>query len=346
MNKYKGAFEWPAMASKRKKKKTAKKRVPRRKAPAKKKRTSWLPRVLILLLVAVLLISGIYFFGSFETRANMERVTLATLNSPRTHGATPAPVSRLLDTLYDVIPSSEGLVVEGGELGRDEASPFIAGMPHSRQAIRLLRQPSYSNLFNERILQTACIAIRLDDSDRQKAKAFEAPQIDGRMPKLTAQGMTLGKWQPQPIAPAKALIGQQGARGASDAQLATNYVPMPEAFATGVWAKVMREFTLRYPERFGEVWIYLGPAYRPESSKLASGIALSDAFYAIAFDLTEEGGLRALALLIPSDAESKSLNDYLTSIAQIEKLTGLQFLPELDFSFRDTLGNYISPSVW
>ena len=63
-------------------------------------------------------------------------------------------------------------------------------------------------------------------------------------------------------------------------------------------------------------------------------------------DLTDEGGLRALALIIPTDAESANLNTYLTSIAQIEKLSGLQFLPEFDFSFRDTLINYVSPSVW
>ena len=28
------------------------------------------------------------------------------------------------------------------------------------------------------------------------------------------------------------------------------------------------------------------------------------------------------------------------------KTYGLQFLPELDFSIRDTIGNYVSPVVW
>ena len=108
----------------------------------------------------------------------------------------------------------------------------------------------------------------------------------------------------------------------------------------------MHEFTQRYPKRFGEVWIYLGPAYLPETPNFSSAISLPDAFYIIAFDLTDEGGLRALALLIPTDAESKNLNDYLSSIAEIEKLAGLQFLPELDFSIRDTIGDYVSPTVW
>ncbi len=336
------------MATKRAKKKTARKRAaPRKRAPAKKtQRASWFRRICVLLVLVVILLGGLYYFGSFETRAKMERVALSTLNSPRTHGSMPAPIAHLFDIPYDWIPSSEGMVVEGGELGRNEDSPFLAGMPHSRQPIRPLVQPSYVNLFNERSLQAACIALRLDDTPRQKAKALGALQVDARAPKLTVQAMTLGQWQPFPMVPATSLIGQHGERGASDAALATNYAPMTEAFSTSAWQKAMREFTQRYPKRFGEVWVYIGPVYRPDSAKLASNIAIPDAFYAIALDLTEAGGLRALALLIPTDKGSQSLNDYITSIAQIEKLTGLQFLPELDFSIRDTLGNYVAPSVW
>jgi endonuclease G len=276
----------------------------------------------------------------------MERFALSAVNSSRTHGAMPALVAPIFDSLYDAIPSSGGMVVEGGELGRDLETPFIAGIPNSRMPIRPLLQPSYINLFNERSQQTACIAIRLDDTKRKKADTDGSLRIDARIPRLSAQAMTLGKWRPQPIAPAKALIGQNGERGAIDTKLATNYAPMTEAYADGVWKKVIHEFTQRYPKRFGEVWVYLGPVYLPESSNFGSAISLPDAFYIIVFDITGEGGLRALTLLIPTDAENKNLNDYLSSIAEIEKLTGLQFLPELDFSIRETIGEYISPTVW
>ncbi|WPJ94447.1 DNA/RNA non-specific endonuclease [Coraliomargarita algicola] len=338
------------MATKRAKKKTAKKRTarkaPRKRNAAPRTESHWLRNLLLALVLLAVILGGIYYFGSFDTRAKMEQWALGTLNIARTSGATPAPLAASLDTLYDRIPSSEGLLVEGGELGRSDDSVFLAGIPYSRQAIRALPQPSYTNLFSESRLQTACIALRLKDANQEEAQAEDRIQVDARVAQLTAHALTHGDWQAHPIAPAQALIRQHGARGAKDAQLATNHVPMTEAFATGVWAKVMREFTLRYPHRFGEVWLYLGPVYSSDSLKLASGILVPDAFYAIALDLTDAGGLRALALRIPSDAESKNLNDYLTSITQIEKRTGLQFLPELDFSIRDTLGNYVSPCVW
>jgi endonuclease G len=338
------------MANSSAKKKTKKKQSARGKARSKSRaqanHSHWLRKLLVRLSIAILAIGGIYYFSSFEIRAKMERVALSAINSSRTHAAMPALVTPIFDRLYDAIPSSGGMVVEGGELGRDQETPFLAGIPNSRMPIRPLLQTSYINLFNERNQQTACIAIRLDDTKRKKADADGSLQIDARIPRLSAQTMTLGEWLPRPIAPAKALIGQHGDRGAIDAKLASNYAPMTEAFADGVWKKVMHEFTQRYPDRFGEVWVYLGPTYRPESSNFGSAISLPDAFYIIAFDLTHEGGLRALALLIPTDAESKNLNDYLSSIAEIEKLTGLQFLPELDFSIRDTIGNYVSASVW
>lgn len=338
------------MANRSAKNKTKEKRLARGKATSKSRNrpnhSHWLRKLLVRLSIAILAIGGIYHFSSFEIRAKMERFALSAVNSSRTHGAMPALVAPIFDSLYDAIPSSGGMVVEGGELGRDLETPFIAGIPNSRMPIRPLLQPSYINLFNERSQQTACIAIRLDDTKRKKADTDGSLQIDARIPRLSAQAMTLGEWRPQPIAPAKALIGQNGERGAIDTKLATNYAPMTEAYADGVWKKVMHEFTQRYPKRFGEVWVYLGPAYLPESSNFGSAISLPDAFYIIVFDITNEGGLRALTLLIPTDAENKNLNDYLSSIAEIEKLTGLQFLPELDFSIRETIGEYISPTVW
>ena len=161
----------------------------------------------------------------------MEPVALSIINTPRTHGAMPALITPIFDNLYDAIPSSGGMVVEGGELGRDQDSPFLAGIPNSRMPIRPLLQASYINLFNERNQQAACIAIRLDNTKRKKANTGDSLQIDARIPRLSAQAMTLGQWLPQPIAPAKALIGQHGERGAIDAQLTTNYAPMTETYA-------------------------------------------------------------------------------------------------------------------
>jgi len=323
----------------------ARKRKGKKKQSAK--RTSWWRRLCVLTLLAVAIVAGVYYFGSFETRAKIETVAANGLNSIRTEAWVPGPLAKALDAVYDQIPSTTGLIVEGGELGRDPDSPFLAGIPHSRFPIRPLLQSSYINLFNERRLQTACLALRLNSATQMPSKAVSKNFIaDPQVRSLTESAMSAEPWRGRPIIPPESLIPYFGETGANDAALATNHAPMTNTFFEGPWQEAVQTFTRRYPARFGEVWIYLGPAYREASSKLASGVAIPDAFYLIALDLTEAGGLRALALFIPTTAESLDLNDYRTSIAQIESLTGLQFLPELDYSAREALENYISPNVW
>jgi DNA/RNA endonuclease G (NUC1) len=318
----------------------------KRKKKQSTKKPSWLGRLFMLALVAVGIIAGVYYFASFETRAKMEGTAAATLNTVRTDPRLPGPITGLMDAAYDWIPSTRGLIVEGGELGRDPENPFLAGVPNSRRPIRPLHQSSYINLFNEGALQAACIALRLDDTPRQKADMEPSILVDARVPRLSPASMSAGQWSPFSLVPTRALIGQHGQAGAKDAALASNYAPMTQAFAEGPWQAALHTFAHRYPKRFGEIWLYLGPAYRNESSKLASGVAIPDAFYLIALDLTEAGGLRALALLIPADAKSLDLNSYRTSIQQVEQVTGLQFLPELHYSAQETLRTYVSPTIW
>jgi len=156
----------------------------------------------------------------------------------------------------------------------------------------------------------------------------------------------LGQWTPQTIAPPSALAGEFGEVGANEACLVTNLAPMSEAFSAGLWERLTREIAVSYPKRFGEIWIYLGPVMREQSSKLESGVPIPDGFYAIAFDLTETGGLRAIAFLVPQDAPDTKLRNYITSIAKIEKHTGLQFLPDVDYHAREVLGSNVSPQLW
>lgn len=111
-----------------------------------------------------------------------------------------------------------------------------------------------------------------------------------------------------------------------------------------VWDQLVHLLGKRYPERFEEIWIYLGPVY--EQTREPASTARPAAHYAIIFDITEIGGLRALSLWIPEQESSKRLKAQITSIAEIEAATGIQFLPELDFSLRSALVEHRSPSIW
>ncbi len=329
------------------KKSTADKRsAPRKRAkatPAARKPTLWITLVALVLCIGA--ITAAYYFGTFKLRTQMERVAIKSINAVRSPEWMPRPFVSLLNMGYDAIPASQGLVVEGGELGHED-SPLIAGVPQSKSPVRVLYNQSYINLFNEKERQTTCIAFKLSGNERQDATVPDDFFEDPRIKQLRTKDLRLGQWMPHPIAPPNALASAFGEVGANEACLVTNLAPMSEAFSAGLWQRLIREIAVSYPKRFGEIWIYLGPVMREQSSKLDSGVPIPDGFYAIAFDLTETGGLRAIAFLVPQDATDTKLRNYITSVSKIEQHTGLQFLPEIDYHAREVLGSTVSPQLW
>jgi endonuclease G len=335
----------------------AKKRAPKKKNAVRKRsasrkrgqsqqpRRSLLRTLVLALTLGIGALAAVYYFGSFELRGHMERSALRAINAVRCPEATPRPIVTVLNSLYDRIPGSQGLEVEGGELGHEE-SALIAGVPLSESPIRVLHNHSYINLYDERQRHSRGVAFRLNPDQRHNAKVPQQFVADPRVRHEHVRDLQFGKWAPQPIAPAAALAQTFGEVGANEAHLVTNLTPMADDLAHGLWQRLIQELTVSYPKRFGEIWIYAGPVTRLHSAKLASGMSLPDSFYAIALDLTATGALRAIAFHIPHDADDGPLRNYITSIAHIEQLTGLQFLPEVDYHAREVLGTAISPQLW
>ena len=320
-----------------------------KKTPAKQKRglISRLVRAFCWICVLALVALGAsYYFGSFETRTKITDAAKRALNEARMADWMPKLISSGIDQLYDTVPHSVGLVVDGGELGRT-LSPILAGLPQSRTPIRVLENKSYINLYDERTKQPRCIALRLTDADAQKATITQAMFKDPRVAGPSANELTTSGWQATRLAPAAALAKEFGSDGAGEANLSTNYLPLPSPFIEGLWQEATRTLTQDYPKRFDEVWIYSGPIYDSSSGKLASGIRKPSAIYCIAFDLSETGGLRAIAFVLPTNAPTEiSLKDCISSIAAIEQASGLSFLPEIGFDARDLLLNWVSPQLW
>lgn len=322
----------------------------RSKKKAAKQKRGLIHRSLRLLGLAVVLAvaasTASYYFGSIETRGKILEAAKAQLNEVRNAAWMPHIASNAVDRLYDTVPQSEGLVVDGGELGRS-LSPILAGLPQSRKAIRVLQNKTYVNLYHEHSRQPLCVAYRLSRADPQKAKPTADLINDPRVASPRPQDLQSTGWQAAQLAPAAALAKEFGVDGASEANLSSNYLPVPSEFANGLWSEALHTLTREYTSRFDEVWIYAGPIYQAGSSKLSSDIATPTALYCIVFDLTDSGGLRALSFILPThSAADTELRDCISSIATIEQATGLSFLPEIGFDARDLLLNWVSPQLW
>ena len=114
----------------------------------------------------------------------------------------------------------------------------------------------------------------------------------------------------------------------------------PMQWDNEVWSALIQTLAQNYPKRFEEIWLYTGPIYPAKGSAKPMG------FYAIAFDMTEGGGLRAISFQVPGNALNSDLSTYLSSISAIEKATSLRFVPDLQIGTQQSLSNWKESRIW
>lgn len=94
-----------------------------------------------------------------------------------------------------------------------------------------------------------------------------------------------------------------------------------------VWRK-LDAATRQWAQDFKEVWVIAGPIFPAEPERTASRkMAIPQSFYKIV--AKKEGDtIKTIAFIVPQDASGK-LSGYITTIAEIEKVTDLDFFPAL-----------------
>jgi endonuclease G len=132
------------------------------------------------------------------------------------------------------------------------------------------------------------------------------------------------------MAPNYAIASRHGEAAQRETFLMSNITPQRPTLNAGLWKELEMKIATSYPARYGEVWVLTGPVFGPRPQKLRGGVAVPEAFYLIVIDEIE-GKLRTQAFLIPQDAPREAEPErFLTSIEEIQRRTGLDFLSELD----------------
>lgn len=126
----------------------------------------------------------------------------------------------------------------------------------------------------------------------------------------------------------------------------SNICPQKHALNAGPWKELEQRIATNYPARFGEVWVLAGPIFGEKPTRLKRHVAVPEAFYMIVVD-ENEGRVRAEAFIFPQDAPAEAkLENYLTSIDEIERRTGLDFLSQLPDEAEHLLESRPVSRVW
>ena len=128
----------------------------------------------------------------------------------------------------------------------------------------------------------------------------------------------------------------------------SNIAPQSPALNRGVWRDIEHRIADLWTARYGEVWVIVGAISRPESQETVSGTAVDVPTDYYQIILAQEGmDVRALALLFNQDVGWKAWGArHITTIDEIERLTGLDFNPELPSFIQEPLESDLPNRLW
>ncbi len=148
------------------------------------------------------------------------------------------------------------------------------------------------------------------------------------------------------MAPNHAIATRYGREAQEETFRMSNICPQQHALNAGVWKTLEQRIATSYPGRFGEVWVFAGPVFGQHPRRLHRRVAVPEEFYMIILD-ESDGRLRATAFLFPQETPNFAKPDgYLTTIDEIERRTGFDFLPELPAGVQAALESRRPDRAW
>ncbi|EKB47658.1 DNA/RNA non-specific endonuclease [Cecembia lonarensis] len=165
------------------------------------------------------------------------------------------------------------------------------------------------------------------------------------------------------MAPNAAINKQYSKLSQMETFLMSNICPQSANLNRGVWARLESEILNKYPNagnrnsKKDHVWVVVGPVFseNPEYIRRSNGVsvAIPEAFFCILvrpkrYPYDSPGNSDYLAFIFPQDVESNQRLDtkFITSINEIERLTQLNFFPDLSRLMEDRIENAITLELW
>lgn len=126
----------------------------------------------------------------------------------------------------------------------------------------------------------------------------------------------------------------------------TNCCPQNEELNNGGW-NVLETKVRIWARQFGSIFVVTGPIIgQNQSGKIGThGVVVPDAFYKALLVYTNEA-FHGIAFIMFNNSTPQSLNESYLSINDLEKLSGLDFFPDLDDSIEEEVEGEVDLKVW
>ena len=265
----------------------------------------------------------------------------------------------LQGSLSNAVESVKQKVQDHVEKAESDSKPVstdhrfnYAGLPRPTDAypyrILLLTNSAYLAGFCEQRKAPAWVSYRVFKLDHPDSPPRPSRFLvdDRTLAKVNHDDYTRSGYDRGHMAPNYAIGSRYGAAAQRETFLMSNIVPQEPTLNRTVWRLLEERVAKEYAMNFEEVWIITGPVYDEHKESLKSGVEIPDGFFKIIVDEVS-GKPRVLAFVIGQDVTgSDRFSQFLTSVDEVEKETGLDFLAELEDGLEDEIEAGKAGTVW
>jgi endonuclease G len=259
----------------------------------------------------------------------------------------PAPV------IVEVLPpEEESLWLFGGRAAIPADTITFGGIPDASgwpHPLTLLRNTGFKVAYCEHKRNPIWVAYRVHDVPEGPAPPRPSRfTIDARtQSRVNHDCFTRSGFDRGHMAPNFAIATRFGEEAQRETFRMTNVSPQSPNLNRRVWEGLERRIAREYARAHGEVWVKVGPVFNKPSPRINCDVAVPAAFWKVILALDEAGTPLALAFIIPQEVEgNEDPAIFLTSIAEIQRLTGLDLFHELPDDFEAAFEAAVAEGLW
>lgn len=233
-----------------------------------------------------------------------------------------------------------GLAVYWWQLQPDatlRATAGCYGLPQTQQrlidrlSVHVLNNNGFVVGYSELYANPLWVSYRLSDpaypKPASRPREFSADPRSFRG--IEADALRGSGYQRGHLAPSYAMYRVHGPQAQRDSFLMTNISPQLPALNQKLWQRLEEVIMDRLLPQKDRLCVITGPLFKDQPRILASGVAVPEAFYKILVDPGDAP--QVLAFLMPQKVQGdEPLDSYLTTIDEIERRSGIDFLSALD----------------
>ncbi len=225
-------------------------------------------------------------------------------------------------------------------------SLFELELPALKPGQKLIRKSGFALVYNERFEQAEWVAYELTAQETQSAyartdKFMSDPAV--RTESAAPNDYKGSGYDRGHLAPA----GDMGWSYQSMAEsfYMSNMSPQTPGFNRGIW-KRLEELVRTWAVEYGAVSVVTAGILEEGLPTIGfSKVAVPNYYYKVILDHTGPD-LKAIAFIMPNASSKASLQSYVVSVDEVERVTGINFFPALDDQVEEQLESRTSMNQW